>query len=224
MKKFYHNNKCLFFASVFSIIYIFIILIFNLFSNNWCNVFFQLAIGIIVNLIFYLTQVYFPKVKQTETVYQCMDIRISNIINHMTGILTQIENLYGGIKKDSIKSKNSQYLDLLRKINLEDEIPITNIRRIGLQNHRFTLKEWIIGSVQSIEKEINDLFTYYNLYITPELMSCLESILTSMIHTHMAKRDSQMNVKIDYSSINEDIYLKQYYDLVEELNKIKNNL
>ena len=57
----------------------------------------------------------------------------------------------------------------------------------------------------------------------PELINCLEKILSSPFHKKL-KHWLASNVSIDFSTINEDIFLEKYYTLLNELKSTQKNL
>ena len=193
-------------------------------AGAWFDLLFQLAVGFMINFMFYITQVYIPRYKQNIEVNRCILARISTIVSHMNSLFEELGKIYmNGYNKNSV---TDEYLyGLLEKINVQDRVMVLNSNRtiLGCTNaeSHFTVKEWIISRVDFVEKEIDKIFQYYAQYITPELMKTLESIQRSPIHQNMVRSFFQMPICPTFKGINLDIFMKPYYDQMKKLETIK---
>ena len=85
----------------------------------------------------------------------------------------------------------------------------------------YTVKEWIITRLEFVEHEIDCIFKYYSVYVTPELMSVLEKILGSTMHQNFARVTLQSPVNLSFEKCSEDYFFKPYFDLMMELESLK---
>lgn len=193
-------------------------------AGDWFNLLFQLSVGFIINFIFYVTQVYIPQYKQKMEVSRCIEIRIAEIVGHMREIFLHLGKKYMG-NYDEDKISDEYMLELLRKMNTYDRIDVLNGSRTcssGVSDEMYlTVKEWIITRIQFVENEIDKLMKYYAPYINTELMKTLESILKSNMHNIMARSFLQSPNDVSFRNINDDRYLKPYFDLMKELETIE---
>lgn len=200
-------------------------------ADAWFNLLFQLAVGFIINFMFYITQVYIPRYKQNMEVNRCISDRIFTIVQHMGSIFEELGKIYmNGYDKNSVTDK--YLLDLLKKINASDMIQVLNPEkyRLGQDNSAayFTVKEWIISRVRTIEMLSDKIFQYYEQYLTTELIETLESIQKSPMHRIMARQlllisDCEPCKEIPkdiFKEIPKDIFMKPYYEQMKKLENI----
>ena len=195
-------------------------------GGAWFDLLFQLAVGFMINFMFYITQVYIPRYKQNIEVNKCILARISNIVHYMNSLFEELGKFY--MKGYNENSVTDEYLyGLLEKINVTDRVDVLNSNRtnLGYTNAEsyFTVKEWIISRVDFVEKEIDKIFQYYAQYITTDLMKSLESIQRSPIHQNMVRSLFQMPICPTFKGINQDIFMKPYYKQMKNLEDIKAN-
>ena len=192
-------------------------------AGDWFNLLFQLSVGFIINFAFYVTQIYIPQYKQNIEANRCISIRISEIVAHMREIFSHLGSKYmDHFNEDDV---TDQYMfELLRKININDRIGVLNVRRtystIVNDEMHFTVKEWILTRIEFVESEIDKLMKYYAPYINTELMKTLEDILKSAMHQNMARTLLQLPAGVRFEESDDDIFLKSYYNLMKELEKI----
>ena len=193
-------------------------------AGDWFNVLFQLSIGFVINFIFYVTQVYIPRQNLSRQANLCIQERIQNVIRKMDDIIRRIVEKYEGHYDEGCMT-SEKFLEVLHKMKTDDRINVVSARRSSSaclnQNSFFTVKEWIINRLEFIEHEIDCIFKYYSLFITPELMLVLEKILKSSIHTHLARVLFQCPGEFSFEKCNVDDYLTPYFDLMKRLETIK---
>ena len=226
MIKFIKTNKLM---TIFFIISLFFIIgyaiTFNLIGNStklkiFTNIISQISVGYIINFIFYITQVYIPKLKQVEQANICINNRILKILNEMNDLFGYLGKKYLPLYKDGQELSDIQLLQILHSINIYDEIPVINVHRVGQENQHFTVKEWILTKIDFVKYEIDKIFSYYSLYISSELMDVLEKILKSTMHKNICGSLLKVPNGITFDKCSEDIFLKPYYDLMIKLQNI----
>lgn len=145
----------------------------------------------------------------------------------MDDIFRRIVEKYDGHYDESEVTKE-KLLEVLHKMKTDDRINVVAASRsssVGInENSHFTVKEWIINRLEFIEHEIDCIFKYYSLFVTPELMQVLEEILKSMMHTHIARITLQCPDNISFAGCNEDVFLTPYFELMKKLESLKNNI
>lgn len=230
MKKFIKQNKAICSFFIFSLVIIGLY-IYSLektewfpHAGDWFQVLFQVAVGFLVSFIFYIMQVYIPQSKQTLQANKCIQDRIQNVVDRMRDIFRRIFEKYDGVyNEEYLTSEN--FLDILHKIKTFDRINVVAASRSYLgqinESSYFTVKEWILTRLEFIEHDIDCLFKYYSAYVTPELMNVLEKILQSVLHQNIARVTLQSPNGISFEECNKDFFLKPYFDLMKELESLK---
>lgn len=229
MKKFIKSNKCIsvFFTISITIVFAYILSIDKTewfpHAGDWFNVLFQLAIGFIINFIFYITQIYIPQQKEQKQAYKCIELRIKDIVDYMTEIFNYLALNYVKDYTSVDNLNEEQMFTMLINLNIDDEIKMINSSRVGMKNQHFTVNEFIISRVQFIESSIDKLYIYYSQYISADLMDVLEKILKSTVHKNLLRSLLQISAEIPFKECKEDIFFMPYYKLMKKLNHIKNN-
>lgn len=192
--------------------------------ESWYSLLNSLSISYLAALVFYVIQVYIPQCTQNRQAYACIRIRIDDIVRHMKEVFDELGNRY--VKDYSKRDITDELLlDILHQINLDDRVHILNCKRLFNSNvndeSHYTVKEWIVSRMEFVEHEIDCVFKYYPSYVTPDLMKTMEEILHSFMHQNFGRSLSQMPCGISFSSCNQDILLKPYYDLMKDLENEK---
>ena len=221
MRKFIRTNQLISITFVCSVIVI-ILYIVSIESKewfphagDWFNVVFQLAIGFIINFMFYITQVYVPQLKQREQAYKCIVLQIEEIIGKMNEMFLILANKYIDGIFDVNNISDEQLKTILNKLNTVDTVGMLNVHKLNSSNPHF------ISRVEYVESYINRLSTYYSLYITPELMVILNEILMSNMHNNMARLLLQNPNPTVFCEYKEDDVFKPYYWLLKRLKTAK---
>lgn len=193
-------------------------------AGEWFNLVFQLSVGFIINFIFYLTQVYIPRYKENKEIKKCIKARIESVINKMERIFDVLgKNCMG--QPDDKNATEEYFLNLLRSIKKDDSTSILNVmklKEIGSVRDEtyYTVGESITTNIACIEDEIDKIMKYYPQYVNIELMKTLEDILNSMMHKCFARTILQLP-RVTLKDIQDDDYLKPYYDLMKRLEVIE---
>lgn len=187
-------------------------------AEEWYNLFFQLSIGYIINFIFYITQVYIPNIKKEVKINKCISARINSIIDHMKSVFAQlaiqyVPNYHGG-------TLSADDLRLLLNLNFEDHVQVQDASRSSpTKPVYFTVRQWLLKCMRDTENDIDKLYRYYSPYISVSLMETLEKILNSTYHSTM-KVFLSIPKGVNFSKCNDNYFLP-YYELIEELEKVK---
>lgn len=226
IKRFIKGNRIITVVFVFAIFVVFAYM-FSLdakewfkHAGDWFGVLFQLAIGYIINFMFYVTQVFIPNHKRNEMVEKCIRNRIEQIIKDMRDLIDKLSQIYLPDHKVGEYTKKDLAL-LLKKLDFADEVKVAKISSMPNQMKYFTVKEWMYKIIKDVEMEIDQLYKYYAVDISPNLMDVLEKILKSNNHVHMPLF-MESRVGVTFNSC-DDIFMYPYYELICELEQIKNS-
>lgn len=178
------------------------------------NLFFQLSIGYIINFIFYVTQIYVPNYKRDQLARKCIQARINKIVRYMNDSIIQLSQIYNPGHKNTIFTEKD--LKKLMVLKFSDKINARNT----VTGKEFSVIEWMITCVLKTESEIDKLYQYYPNYISAQLMDNLEKVLDSSYHYQINLFKNTI-YEVDYSQSN-DCFFISYYNLIGELEKIKN--
>ena len=184
------------------------------------NLFFQLAIGYIINFMFYITQVYIPNSNRDITVRKCIAKRIEQLINDMNASLSQLAAIYA--KGHSGKTYTDEELNALLNLRFSDKVKVLKASRTTGDNFvYFSVREWLIKCITDTEKDIDNLYRYYANSISENLMEVLEAIPRSTYHS-MMKTVLTIPDDVDFSSSNPNFF-SEYYQLIQQLEIIKDS-
>lgn len=226
MKLFFKENRLISYVFIFSVL---VVVIYTLtldepewfpHAGDWFNILFQLSIGFIINFMFYVTQVYIPRIRQNKQAYSCIYKRVTTIELYMKEFFDELAKVYISDYKKDQELSEEQLAVILQKLDFDNEINVINVNRVNMNNCYFTVKEWMRSRMDFIEHDIDKLYSYYSSYISPELMNVLEKILKSPMHKNMGRTFMNLPNKISFKECNEDIFFKDYYALLKELKEV----
>ncbi len=184
------------------------------------NLFFQLAIGYIINFMFYITQVYIPNSNRDITVRKCIAKRIEQLINDMDASLSHLAVVYA--KGHSGKSYTDEELNSLLNLRFSDKVKVLNASRTTRDNYvYFSVREWLLKCITDTEKDIDNLYKYYANDISTNLMEVLEAIPRTTYHSIMKTLLSSPG-DTNFSECNTNFF-SDYYHLMQKLENIKDN-
>lgn len=187
-------------------------------AGHWYNLLFQLAIGYIINFMFYITQVYLPNNKRAETVHRCICVRLNQITQDMRSSILRLGEIY--LKNHSGDNYCEEELKQLRVLRFSDKVNVCDAKRTTTNSTEyFTVREWMIECIKRTESGIDNLFKYYANDISVDLMSSLEEVLKSNYHTLM-KTLLLLPTDVNLSG-DDDIFFISYYHLICRLEEIK---
>lgn len=227
MKAFFKENKLIsvvFCGSIFIILaYVLSLDVPEWFphAGDWFNILFQLAIGFVINFMFYVTQVYIPRIKQLKQANDCIYKRIEKIESYMKEMFEHIACKYIADYEANKLLTDEQLVTIMQNLDFDDEVNVVNVNRANMSNCHFAVKEWLRSRMEFIEHDIDKLYIYYAAYISPELMNVLEKILKSAMHQNMGRTFFHLPQKISFKECNEDIFFEPYYKLMKELQEVK---
>lgn len=221
---FIHKNKLitLFFAISVAVIIAYILSMdlpewFNG-AGDWFNVLFQLAVGYIINFMFYVTQVYVPNKKRNDVVQACIAKRISRLADDMNKSLSELVAVYTN-KHTGTDYTEGELEQILHKLRFSDKTNVIDVRKTkGANFEYFTVREWLAQCIFETERDIDNLFKYYAADISVELMETLEKIPRSTYHSVMQILLAASN-DVEFSGVASDAnnFFVEYYNLIKEL-------
>ena len=188
-------------------------------AGDWFNLLFQLAVGYIINFMFYVTQVYVPNNKRNAIVEACIAKRISLLIADMDKSLSHLVAIY--IENHTgTEYTEDELQQILHKLRLSDKVDVIDAGKTkGTDFVYFTVRAWLANCIFETERDIDSLFKYYAADIPVELMEILEKIPRSTYHsvmrTLLAAQDD-----VDFSGAASDPksnFFVEYYNLIQEL-------
>lgn len=189
-------------------------------AEDCFNLAFQLCIGFMASFIFFVMQVYIPSQKKLQVVNKCISSKIQGVVEQMLDVFFEIGKIYiPGLNRKELNEKDC--LIIQQKINFKDMTEVINPSKIhmygvGIKAH-YSVKEWLIASVENIERDFNKLFKYYFLYIDSDLMIIFEKISNSYIHSLLVKTHLKKSIPLSINHLEKDIYFTPYLNLMNEL-------
>lgn len=215
MKKFYYNNKIISILLIVSLMVIVLHFI-SLGEPEWFphagdafDVLNNIAIGYVVNFIFYVTQIYIPYVKKNRIIYACINERLKDIGNTMM-------DLFSGISGLKPPYDDSFFAQLLT-VRLNDETRIADARSTNRDRFvYFTLRELMASNICAVDRKIDTFVSYYKEYLQPEVMTDLEAVKKSLLHTAM-RQVLAIPDNLRFNNMSESNFYKDYYTLAEKL-------
>lgn len=171
----------------------------------------SIAIGFVVNFIFYVTQVYIPSLKRNKIIYACISDRINDISTRMKELLKNIS------KEDKQELYNDIFFDDLLNIRLSEETRIGDSSKCDRnQIVFFTVRDLLLNNICDVGYRIDTLIAYYKEYLQPDVMADLEAIKKSMLHTTIRTVLFVPN-DVNFSTMKNNNFYKQYYFLAMKL-------
>ena len=187
-------------------------------AEEWYNLFFQLSVGYIINFMFYITQVYIPGSKRDATIRECISKRISKLRHDMDASLSQLAKVYA--KDHSGNAYSDEELKLLLNMRFSDTVNVLKASASTMTSPvYFTVREWLAKCIADTEKDIDDLFKYYDADISVNLMNALEEIPRCALHSGIKMLLRSPN-EVDFSTTNFNFFA-EYYQLIQKLEKIQ---
>lgn len=188
-------------------------------AGDWFNLLFQLAVGYIINFMFYVTQVYVPNNKRNNVVQTCITKRISLLANDMEKSLSHLAAVYTGNHTGTDYTVD-ELKQILHKLRFSDKVNVIDARKTkGMNFEYFTVRDWLANCIFETERDIDNLFKYYAADIPVELMETLEKIPHSTYHSIMRTLLAAPN-DVDFSCVESDPksnFFVEYYNLIQEL-------
>lgn len=173
----------------------------------------QIAVGYIINVIFYFTLSFLPEKKKMEAATKIIAKRISQIITDMRAfpdaMVKQFPSNYPSRAEQIRYATTMFYSDMILEyagIWLHDTGEETS----------WTAGAFLYTKLNDVEQNIFFVLKYYSYNIKPELDEVFDKILHSRVHT-VFKRLFSGNKKITYNSD----WIEDYDSLANELEKIQ---
>lgn len=173
----------------------------------------QIAIGYLINFIFYVTLSYLPERRKTIVASKIIVQRINRIIADMrafpNAMIKQFPSNYPSRAEQIRYATTMFYSDMILEyagIWLHDTGEETS----------WTAGAFLYAKLNDVEQNIFFVLKYYSYNIKPELDEVFDKILHSRVHT-VFKRLFSGNKKITYNSD----WIEDYDSLANELEKIQ---
>lgn len=173
------------------------------------------AFAYLTSFMFYLIVDFIPKFKQDIKVNQCINYRLKTIISEMRNVLNVLGEKYinNFIKDNFLESEINQLL----KMKLSDNVNV--VKSHNYEN--FTVREYIKKNTYDVKNEIDNLYKYYAMYISADLMIILEKILKSDYYTVM---ESIVNLPVEINLKSDTNFFFKYYKLSVQLDEIRKKI
>ena len=97
-------------------------------AGDWFNLLFQLAVGHIINFMFYVTQVYVPNSKRNAIVETCITKRISLLIADMDKSLSHLAAIYTE-NHTGTEYTEDELKQILHKLRFSDKVNVIDARK-----------------------------------------------------------------------------------------------
>jgi len=169
----------------------------------------DLAIGYIVNFIFYVTQIYIPTAKKNKVLYA----RINESLNDIGHLMLSI---FQEITREKVQEPLSEdFLNGLLRLRLDCRTAVADITRSNRDGIVFyTVRELLYNKIVVVNQRIDTLVMYYQGILQPDIISDLENIKKSQLHTIVFQILFNAN-DVRFSGMS-NFYL-QYYELKNKL-------
>ena len=175
---------------------------------------YQLSIGIVINGIFFFTQVYLFRKKKRKYIDGYILKSIDRIENYISQLFNNLDVIYK-VRQGNCYTK-PELLTLLQKTNFKDYVHVIRPDRAHQNNKYYSVREYIHLCLYGVEKEIDTIFMRYGEYVEPELASVFDEIIHSQMHQSIGR--SFLGIaSISFSSCQDDIYYYPYYGFIGEL-------
>ncbi len=183
----------------------------------WINLLFEISIGYIISFVFYLLQVYIPFEKNLSIVSKEIKKDIHFITNQIDSFIKYFFNCTN-TQVDEKNLKEEDFQAALHKLDLS-----LTINKIDINTNKyFTIGQEIVYTARFVEYYTEIIFKMYSNYLTAEIISVLNEIITSLFHMSLAR--VIVNIKnIKFGDKYKDNFIYKYYLLNEKLKKLINS-
>ena len=193
-------------------------------ASDWFNILTQLSIGFLINFAFFITQVYIPRIEKEKACFKGILIGLNRIEDSMSNIFSSLAKKYLNIDNSENHLLNdSELQEIANNINFNDFTSVICVSKLKSPSPHFTVGEYLLVNLLSVEEEINKLLMRYPEYLTADTIILLESIPLSAMHHNLMK---YIKCHIDISLPREkdqEIFLHPYYQLFQKISHIKDS-
>ncbi len=217
MKYFIKQHKALTFFIILSITFVILSLIHQTKGSKSSPIdilVVQIAIGFLINFIFYVTMSFIPEKRKLEYSRKIIARRLNYLIGQMKAFPDAI------IKQFAPDESENRVTRLTKASNHLDSLQVLDSAGVCLTNTG-TYTKWTVGNflytkTMRVEEEIDRILRYYSYAVTPELDELFDRILHTGIHTSL-----KMHHEHNSPFVNESDDFLIYDKLADELEKIK---
>lgn len=213
MNSFVKQHKCLTVLAILSIVVIVLSLTFQCDKSPVLLLVVQIAIGYLINVIFYITQSYLPTKRRAEVSHKIISSRIDKIVEDMrafpNAMIKQLPSNSKSRKEQVKESTNGFYIGLI--------LEHAGLCACGHNEYKkWTAGDYLYTKIRLVEDQIDFIRKYYSSEIYPELDEIFEKINNTSIHTAL-KMHLEGEDQITYGA---DGFVK-YDELADELEKVR---
>lgn len=220
MIRFIKKNKVLSIACAVAVIYVvfYYACLYNLKSSRarLLDLFVTVAIGFIVNFIFFITQVYIPEMNRTKLMNRNLRSRLLIVARTMKETVAPLTS--PTIEEPYTEEK----LKPLLEISSKDKIHVADIRRSTASHHEYIeLGDWLVTKATQVEKQCDRIFGYYVQYLPEEIVDDLERILGTGMQTYIKNILATPN-GVSFNQCKENFYWEyqqERYRLLQDIDK-----
>ena len=199
------------FLSIFSIIY-------SLCASNENSPIFilldQIAVGFVINFIFYITLSFIPEKRKQETAR----IIIARRLKYMIGQMKQFPDaIIKQFAPDECENRNARLTKASENLDSRWELDSAGLCLSSSGKYvKWTVGDFLYTKTMRVEEELDEILRYYSYAVTPELDELFDKILQTGIHTSLKMWHEHNSPFINAS----DEFVK-YDELADELEKVQ---
>ena len=174
----------------------------------------QIAVGFVINFIFYITLSFIPEKRKLETVRKIIARRLDYMVGQMKKFPDAIIKQFAPDERENRKArlaKASENLDSLWELESAGLCLSSSGKYV-----KWTIGDFLYAKTKRVEEELDSILRYYSYAVTPELDELFDKILHTGIHTSLKMWHEHNSPFVNAS----DEFVK-YDDLADELEKIQ---
>lgn len=214
MTKFVLQHKLLVLFFTLSITAIWYSLCFGVENHPVAILLVQIAVGFVINFIFYITLSFIPEKRKLETSRKIIVRRLDYMIGQMKKFPDAIIKQFAPDECEDRKArlaKASENLDSRWELNSAGICLSSSGKYV-----KWTIGDFLYAKTKRVEEELDSILRYYSYAVTPELDELFDKILHTGIHTSLKMWHEHNSPFVNAS----DEFVK-YDDLADELEKIQ---
>lgn len=214
MRYFIKQHKCLIIFAIISIAMIVLSLIFKCDKSPVLLLIVQIAIGYLINVIFYVTLSYLPTKRKTEMSYKIISQKIDRIVADMKDFPNAMIKQFPSnspSRKEQIKQATYGFYSGL------------TLEYAGLclcssgEYKKWNAGNFLYTKARLVEDNMDFILKYYADSVLPELDEVFEKIRHTSVHTAL-----KMLLECNRPYTNSSDSIVEYDNLADELEKVKN--
>lgn len=222
IKRFCRENRLLFAGACVSLL---VIVAYSAFYNQikllssgirWFEILLQIAIGYIINLMFYITQIYLPSIKKSITIALHMSKQLDKIIKDMEDLFKIMGRTF--TNADHRYVINREDFKLFNEFDLSKSVPVLSLAT----GENLSMREYLTRQFGFINEKILLLLRLHSEECSPELFTTLTNISSAELYELMFWILQNKNDK--HKFVMQNCIYTEYYDLLCSLKEIRVSL